>query len=690
MAMKQSTPQKKEATSIKNLVRVVQYAWPYRWRFVLSVVCGLAVALLWAANLGTVYPVVSVLYSDQNLQQWAQKRITECETKLSALTEEEAKISACLTQDIEDPERTRCEGRQREIRKERRTTEAHLERDKAWRWFAESFIPHDRFQTLVALLVILVILMMIRGTAYFFQEVLVGSVTNLALFDLRNQLFRKALRQDPAAFDEQGTSEVMARFTNDMQTLGTGLDLIMGQLVREPFRIFACLALACFFSWRLTLMALIVMPLAIVIMSQFARRLRKQARLSLESMSSFYKILQETFQSIKVVKAFNMERYERHRFFREGKNYYHKIMRTVELDSLVSPLNEMLGMLVISGTLLVGTYLLISGKTEVHGIKLTTEQLEAAAMIQFYAALAGLADPCRKLSNLYGRLQRTVAAADRVFDYLDRQPQVVDLPHAAHLTKCKQGIEFDLVRFTYPRRSDPALRDISLYVPAGQTVALVGPNGCGKSTIVNLLARFYDPQQGSIRIDGTDIRQVKLRSLRRQIGLVTQETALFDDTIFNNIAHGNRHAAREKIIEVAKQAFAHDFIMNLPQNYDTFIGEHGARLSGGQRQRIALARAFLRDPSILILDEATSAVDVESEVLIQRALEKFRRGRTTLIISHRLSVLSLVDRIFLLDHGIITAEGTDNELVQSSPAYRRLRELYFQESGSRGADRLSA
>ena len=687
--MTQQSPRPKENASIHNLLRMAQYAWPYRWRFVLSVFCGLAVAVLWAANLGTVYPVVSVLYSDQNLQQWAHKRIADCEAKLSAFVEEEAEISARLTTGLDPQEWSKSEGRLRELRKERSSIEAKLERDGWWRWFAENFVSHDRFQTLVALLVILVLLMMVRGTAYFFQEVLVGSVTNLALFDLRNHLFRRALRQDPAAFDEQGSSEVMARFTNDMQTLGTGLDLIMGQLVREPFRIVACLGLACFFSWRLTLLALIVMPLAIGIMSQFARRLRKQARLSLESMSSFYKILQETFQSIKIVKAFNMERYERHRFFREGKNYYQKVMRTVELDSLVSPLNEMLGMLVISGTLLVGTYLLISGRTDLHGIRLTTEPLEAAAMIQFYAALAGLADPCRKLSNLYGRLQRTVAAADRVFDYLDRQPQVVDLPHSSHLTKCKQGIEFDLVRFTYPRRTDPALRDISLFVQAGQTVALVGPNGCGKSTIVNLLARFYDPQQGSIRVDGTDIRQVKIRSLRRQIGLVTQETALFDDTIFNNIAHGNRHASREKIIEVAKQAFAHDFIMNLPQNYETMIGEHGARLSGGQRQRIALARAFLRDPSILILDEATSAVDVESEVLIQRALEKFRRGRTTLIISHRLSVLSLVDRIVLLDHGVITAEGSDSDLVQSSPAYRRLRELYFQESGNRG-DRLSA
>src|SRR5262249_12934762 len=288
-----------------------------------------------------------------------------------------------------------------------------------------------------------ILLMALRGVCYFLQETLVGSVTNQALFDMRNELYRRALRQDPSAFDEQGTSTVMARFTNDMQSLAVGLELIMGRLVREPFRILACLALACFFIWRLTLMALISVPLGVAIMSQVARKLRREARRSLECVSVLYKILQESFQSIKIVKAFNMERYERRRFFREGKVYYKKVMRTVELDALVSPMTELLGMLVISGTLLIGTYLLITGKTHLKGFRLVAEGLAAAALILFSPPLAGLAAPCRKLSTLYGRLQRTAAAAERVFNQLDRRPQVVDLPHAVFLTHCDGRLEFD-------------------------------------------------------------------------------------------------------------------------------------------------------------------------------------------------------------------------------------------------------
>jgi ABC-type multidrug transport system fused ATPase/permease subunit len=670
---------------MRSLMRVIGYAWPYRFRFFLSVLCGLFVAVLWAANLSTVYPVVSVLYYEQNLQDWIKGRIRSTEERLQTLHDEQEKLQAGALDEAPVERQRYVATRLRHISQDVSRLETKQKFDRTWEWLIDRFIPDNRFQTLVALLVTLVILMILRGIGFFCQETLVGSVTNRALFDLRNRLFRQSLRQDPALFDEKGSSDVMSRFTNDMQSLSTGLELIMGRLVREPFRIVACLALACLISWRLTLLTLLVVPVAALIMSQLARRLRRQARQSLESISAFYKILQETFQSIKIVKAFNMERYERQRFFREGKRYYKKVMRTVELDAMVSPVTELMGMLVISGTLLIGTYLLINGKTHLKGIRLVSEPLDAAALIQFYVALAGLADPCRKLSNLYGRLQRTYAAADRVFQQLDRQPEVVDAPQAAFLTQVTGRIEFDHVTFAYPRSSRPVLKDFTLTIEPGEAVALVGPNGCGKTTLASLLSRFYDPQQGAIRIDGTDIRQVKLRSLRRHMGLVTQDARLFDDTIFNNIAHGNRHAPREQVLDAARRAFADEFIEGFPDGYDTRVGEQGILISGGQRQRIALARAFLRDPSILILDEFSSQIDVQSEALIHRALGEFSRGRTTLIISHRLSVLSMVDRVVMLDRGQIVAQGTDAELVQTCPAYRRLREVYFQE-GNDGSD----
>ncbi|MFN4261205.1 MAG: ABC transporter ATP-binding protein [Gemmataceae bacterium] len=675
---------------MQHLVRVLRFVWPYRKRFALSVLAGLVVALLWAANLSTVYPVVSILYYEQNLQQWITQRIETSERKLGELDDERQRLEVVLNDPRQASTHAWVMSRLKDIRAETKDLHNRLQRDRWGAGFIHRFVPTDRFHTLIVLLAFLVVIMVLRGVFYFIQEVLVGSVTNRALLDLRNHMYRHALRLDPGAFDDQGTSGIMARFTNDMQGLGVGLELIMGRLVREPFRIFACLGLACFFNWRLTLLALVVVPVAVGIMSQVARRLRKEARRSLESISALYKILQESFQSIKVVKAFNLERYLQRRFLKEGKVYYRKIMRTVELDTLVNPLTELLGILVISGTLLTGMYLLISGETHVFGVRLTAEPMEAAALAQLYIALAGLTDPCRKLSNLYGRLQRTAAAAQRVFEFVDQPTQVTNCAGALQLERCRQQITFEKVTFQYPRGAEPAIYQMDLTIRAGETVALVGPNGCGKSTMVNLLARFYDPQEGVIRVDGVDIRDVKLHSLRRQIGLVPQETALFDDTVLANIANGNRQATRDQIEQAARQAFAHDFIVHLPQGYDTLIGEQGGRLSGGQRQRIALARAILRDPSILILDEATSAVDVESEALIQQALERFRKGRITIVIAHRLSILSMVDRIILLDRGVILAQGSDAELLQTCPAYRRLRDFYFQDAAMMSNQRQSA
>jgi ATP-binding cassette, subfamily B, bacterial MsbA len=297
-------------------------------------------------------------------------------------------------------------------------------------------------------------------------------------------------------------------------------------------------------------------------------------------------------------------------------------------------------------------------------------------LLTLYAVLAGASDPIRKLANVHSKLQRAAAAADRICALMDREPQVVERATALHLPRHNGSIEFDGVFFNYHDRA-PLLKGISLTVNHGETIALVGPNGCGKTTLMSLLPRFWDVDSGTIRVDGQDIRDLQLRSLRRQIGIVPQETILFQDTIAANVAYGDPGASREAIIQAAKRSYAHQFIMAMPQGYDTIIGERGAGLSGGQRQRIALARAMLRNPAILILDEATSAVDIQDEALIRKAIEEFSRGRTTFLISHSLGTIQFADRIVLLDDGRISAVGTDHELKRSSPLYRRLHEIHY-------------
>jgi ABC-type multidrug transport system fused ATPase/permease subunit len=392
-------------------------------------------------------------------------------------------------------------------------------------------------------------------------------------------------------------------------------------------------------------------------------------------MASIYQQLQESFQGIKIVKAFTMEAYERLRFYRETRNYYRKAMRIARLEAITGPVMGMIAVSAVLAAVLAGSYLVIRQKTHILGIRMSDGLMETDAMLMLFTFLFMASDPVRKVSGVYARVQKASPAADRIFAFMDDRNHRFTAPRAlTRLPRHSKAIQFDNVSFGYS--SDRiVLRQVSLKVPFGQTIALVGPNGCGKSTLVSLLPRFYDPLQGQVTIDGHDIRLVQRRSLRRQFGIVTQETILFNDTVYNNIAYGNRRATNEQVVAAAKQAYAHRFIEELPQDYQTIVGEKALKLSGGQRQRIALARAILRDPAILILDEATSAMDIESESLIQKVLNEFVRNRTTFLITHRLASLQLADRIIVMDQGSIVDHGTHSELMSRCSLYSRLHEI---------------
>jgi ATP-binding cassette, subfamily B, bacterial MsbA len=671
---------------MKNFLRAFRFASKYRFRFAASVVCALLAAIFWGMNFTAIYPVLRLLGSkeDQNLQKWCENEIKRVkndinvsQTKVDQLRTEQKELEENhahhnIGQALRDNARylakfqTRLEASTRE-----------LYRYEVAKKYLDSFVPQDRFHTMALVVGLVVLAVAIKGFFEFWQESLVGSVVNMVLYDIRNRFFRTALNLDVQSFSNEGSHELMSRFTNDMELLGGGLKTIFGKVIAEPLRALACVILACWISWQLTLMFLVLVPVALFVVTKAGRVIKRASRRVLERMSNIYKILQEAFSGIRIIKAFGREAFERHRFAVATRDYYRKAMWVVQLDAASGPVIELMGVATIAVALLAGAYLVLNHETRLFTMDISAQPLEAESLLQLYCLLAAIADPVRKLSSVYTKIQSGAAASDRIFGFMDRTPRVQPNSHGHILDRHCRDIEFRDVCFSYePGHS--ILTGVHLKVRHGETIAIVGKNGCGKSTLVNLLPRFYDPDHGSIFLDGIDIRAAQLRSLRRQIGLVTQETVLFDDTVRANIAYGYRHATSEQVEAAAKKAFAHDFILRLPQGYNTTLGERGVRLSGGQRQRLALARVMLHDPSILVLDEFTSQTDAESEALIHGALREFRVGRTTFVITHRLNTLEVADRIVVVDHGRVVAVGSHSDLLKSCPLYQRLQEAYAQ------------
>jgi subfamily B ATP-binding cassette protein MsbA len=514
--------------------------------------------------------------------------------------------------------------------------------------------------------VMIVALYALKGLCSYFSTTLVADTGQHAVTDLRNALYEHVLGQSFSFLGRSSTGTLMSHITTDVEKIQAAVSELAGDILKEGLTVLGLLAVLFVMDWRLAILSLVGMPLALHPLVRFGQRLRASNETSLRRWRDISQILQETISGFRVVKAFRMEQFEIARFRRAASRLLNVNMRITRTTAILPPLMEFVGGLAMVGALVYGSFAIQRG------------YLTTGAFVAFLTALFAMYTPIKRLSRVNATLQAALAAGSRVLEVLDRHDEVPEAEKAVPLPRMKGEIEYRSVGFRYADGHGAVLRNVSFVARPGEIVAIVGTSGAGKTTLVNLLPRFYDVTDGAVLIDGIDVRQATLGSLRRQIGLVTQETVLFNDTVQANIAYGLEEVDEARVESAARAAFAHDFILDLPRRYDTVIGERGSRLSGGQKQRIAIARAILKNPPILILDEATSALDAESERLVQSALANLMRGRTTLVIAHRLATVRDADRIVVLDGGEVGEVGRHDELLRRAGGiYSRLHELQF-------------
>lgn len=634
--------------------RLLGYTWQYKWRLIISLLFSIFIAASFTTMLVSVQAAVNLTYYKAEYDELGNKKHEDPQEKIvRGIYTLDQKIDAVVSwlpgegwkESFWDPKGVEDWFRARvEIMRDRKTS------------------------TVKVTCLLLVFFALVTGIARFLQEYYAGAIGANISTDMARQMYDNLMAQSVGYFETRSTGDTLARFTNDIFMVNRGLEGVLVKVMREPFKAIGFFGFALWTDPLLTMVGACGMPPVVLILVKIGKKMRKSARRSLEKISTMASVVNETVLGISIIKVFNMERYEIDRVRTENTRLRRFLLQMVRLHATTGPVTEFILVLGVVAFLLVAAQRLESGAVREGDI------------ITLLFALAMLLDPLRKLSAVNNMVQTSIASAERVFEFIDMTPQIDERENAPNLTPMQRSIRFENVTFGY-NPDIPVLKNFTLDVRKGETVALVGASGSGKSTIIKLIPRFYDIQGGAILIDGQNISECSARSLREQISLVTQQTILFAETIRENIAAGCSHYTQEDIERAAKAAHAAEFIDKLPMGYDTRLDEAGTTLSGGQRQRLAIARAFIKDPSILILDEATSSLDSESERLIQDALNHFLDGRTAFIIAHRLSTIQRADRILVIQEGQIVEEGTHAQLLAKGGPYSRLYRTQFDTQG---------
>ncbi len=624
---------------MKLYLKLLRFIKPYKGRFVAAFVCMILFSLFNLLSLSTIVPFLGrVLVAGQQ----------------TTVTAESGKVKGKIIE----------KGRKIPLAGIVGKVEGAKERVKAR--IVAFLDKYSRQQLLVVIVIALLVFTFFRGLSSFGREYLMDYVGQGVVKDLRLALYEKLQFLSLDYFSKRRTGTIISRLTNDVGFIERAVAGALRSLLQQSLSVIIFIgALFIFIPWRLSLLSLIVVPLVAYPTARIGKRIRVIATRAQEKMADIYSLLQETVSGGHIVRAFSMENYEIAKFRKENEGLFQVFMKLMKRKSGLSPLVDFLSNLGGAVVLLYGGWYVLRG------------DISPERFIFFLLLLASLVPPFTKLSRVNVDIQEGLAAGKRIFRMLDSEPSVKEKENALVLPPIKEDVRLVGESFSYNKVK--VLNDINLKVKVGEIVALVGPTGVGKTTLVNLIPRFYDPTSGHIEIDNRDIKEVTLRSLREQMGIVTQETILFNDTVRRNIAYGREDISEKEITAAAEAANAHAFIIKMPEGYDTKIGDRGARLSGGERQRLAIARAILKDPAILILDEATSALDSESERLVQEALDKLMKGRTTFVIAHRLSTVGKADIIVVLDKGEIVEKGRHEDLLAKGGVYKKLYEIQFQQ-----------